>query len=547
MKSKLSKNFNSVIFIALLLISNSFAINPIQKDFLSNSESKSENIKEVLGIPENTQFSEIHLSQSEKPMENSGYLFYGYNLYRGNPHSLSGSLDPGFTNPIFDADYSQGTKTGDLRFSIPAGSLFSKNVGCDVSMSSSEIKGASSYAKSLEAEISIGGGFAGIAFSASSGYKQISEGTKSSKTVYIESKADCRVFKGHIEYYNPPLFYSVFVKALKYLSEKDFEKFKDDYYIFIDYYGTHFIDTINMGARFGYMQKMSAEEYSSMNSSQIKAALSASGYGVSGSASFASSNSNSSSKSNSSIETKIISIGAPPPADGNTLTWAASAINEPMPISYKLRPFMEIFNNSLFNLKQLNESAANINIIKLRDNLKKAHDNYCSDYLKKNGSLLYCSPSEVPQDMKKEPEVTQSEVKLDGSMLIVIRNTSTNTCMTVQGMNIVNSACDKNNQNQRFMFVYDASTVSYKLGFVGLRGKCVDRAASNYTSLLFWDCHAGENQKFRMTKRDFNTYQIVVQGLCLIVRDNNKGDNAPLGFDACKEGEPSVLWRVIPA
>jgi len=47
--------------------------------------------------------------------------------------------------------------------------------------------------------------------------------------MFVESKADCRVFTGHLNYYIPPLLDETFVKAIDYIDELNFEDAKDDY------------------------------------------------------------------------------------------------------------------------------------------------------------------------------------------------------------------------------------------------------------------------------------------------------------------------------
>ncbi len=121
---------------------------------------------------------------------------------------------------------------------VPNGSFFSKNVGCDFSMSNKEFTSFKSYKDSLSVDVSISGGWGGFSFGASASYKQVSEGPSNSKNVYIESKADCRVFQGHLKYYNPPLFEESFIDAIKFLIEKLFEgDYKEVYYTFIEYFG----------------------------------------------------------------------------------------------------------------------------------------------------------------------------------------------------------------------------------------------------------------------------------------------------------------------
>ncbi len=59
-----------------------------------------------------------------------------------------------------------------------------------------------------------------------------------------------------------------------------------------------------------------------------------------------------------------------------------------MPISYKLRPILDIFTNPLLNLLQTEEHSKNIALFK--ETLQKAYEEYCEDYLVVNNEIDKC-------------------------------------------------------------------------------------------------------------------------------------------------------------
>jgi len=215
-------------------------------------------------------------------MSNIGYMFYGYNIAFGNPHSTTGSIDPGFTNPIFQVSYNKKKLTGDLRFLIPDNTVVGKNVGCQLDGSTKEIKGEKSYADSLSVDAKASGSFGFFSFSASMDYQHVSEGTSSEHSVYVETKADCKVFDGHIKLYDPPQFDSEFLLGLKTLKGLPYAKNKFVWHKFINYFGTHFTQSIQMGARYGYLMKLSEKAYSSFQSQGVDVSASVSVFTVSG-------------------------------------------------------------------------------------------------------------------------------------------------------------------------------------------------------------------------------------------------------------------------
>jgi hypothetical protein len=422
---------------------------------------------------------------------------------------------------------------------IPNGSLFAKNVGCDVSLSNKEVTSSKAYKDSLSVDVSVKGGWGGVSFGASASYKQVSEGLSNSKKAFIESKADCRVFEGHLEYYNPPLFYSTFIDALKFLKNKTFEDNKQEYYTFIDYYGTHFLDEIVMGARFGYLEKTTLEELQEKASKEYGVGISASGWGMGASANVNGENSKSNSSTNSNKDIKIFSIGAPPSADGNAMTWAASSINEPMPISYKLRPIIEIFKNPLFKLHQIEEHEIEIPLF--IENLQKAYDKYCADYLLVNNEIDMCKEIIREENKPLIPE-EEEESNFNNGLPNKVRNMETKTCLTIQGENIIASTCIEHNNNQLFEFLYDHKNTCYFGGNRGYLKKALDRNTSLPTSLTLFKIHEGNNQRIVFVKKGLNLYNITIENKCLSIRGNNPGDNAPLGFDDCN-GSKGQLWK----
>ena len=49
----------------------------------------------------------------DKTYPDIDYAMYGYNILKGYPHEVGS--DPGFTHPIFKADYKRMQRSADLR------------------------------------------------------------------------------------------------------------------------------------------------------------------------------------------------------------------------------------------------------------------------------------------------------------------------------------------------------------------------------------------------------------------------------------------------
>ena len=111
------------------------------------------------------------LSGSEKQSYHSlDYFFYGYNIMRGYPNQKG--LDPGFTYPLFQAEYDNTTVSADCLYVIPSGVSILPEVGCTTSFTSEMTSSSFEMRNSLDkSTINSEGGF-GSRFSASTAYKE---------------------------------------------------------------------------------------------------------------------------------------------------------------------------------------------------------------------------------------------------------------------------------------------------------------------------------------------------------------------------------------
>ena len=128
----------------------------------------------------------------------------GYDIITGYPDS--NSHDPGFTHPIFKADYSGNHFSSNCRYIIPKGFLLIPDVSCVTSFSSTIIRNSLELQKSLAVSVSASGGFGAFSFSASSSYKKTSSDVSSGEKVYIISSSKCSYFFSKIDQLETPPF-----------------------------------------------------------------------------------------------------------------------------------------------------------------------------------------------------------------------------------------------------------------------------------------------------------------------------------------------------
>jgi hypothetical protein len=75
----------------------------------------------------------------------------------------------------------------------------------------------------------------------------------STNSFFVSSRAKCIVYNASINKYLSPAFDDNFLAGLETLSD-DIQA----YYEFIDEFGTHYVNSIHMGASFGYTFKLSS-------------------------------------------------------------------------------------------------------------------------------------------------------------------------------------------------------------------------------------------------------------------------------------------------
>jgi hypothetical protein len=103
-------------------------------------------------------------------LSNIDYLFTGYNVFYGNPHSTD-TFDPGFANnKIFQATYTQEALSADQRYLVPDFVDVKQETQCDIQYTSTTITGETSLTNSLTEDVSFELSGFGASFKASTSY-----------------------------------------------------------------------------------------------------------------------------------------------------------------------------------------------------------------------------------------------------------------------------------------------------------------------------------------------------------------------------------------
>ena len=342
----------------------------------------------------------------KKTFPDIDYATLGYNIFRGYP--LATGHDPGFTHPIFYIDYRDLGMTSDCRYSLPVGFTAIPDVSCVTSFSSDEVKTTKEFEKSLSTSAQVSAGGWGVSFSASAGYKQASSEMSSANSIYIISKATCDYYFVKMNMRRPPLLHREF---LEWAAQVAVSNDEEEVLEFMDYYGTHFAPEIIFGARYVYKHTMSASDFKESSSSGISVGVQASYAGifsVGGGFNLDSSQREAASEFSKKVRTTTITVGAPPPANGDAMTWASTVKDFPVPAKYHLESLDQLFSDRFIQRIQNRQEIA-FNHTKVAEKIRDALESkrYCS-YLKDNRNEV--DSCENPVEEIQMPNIQFSQI-----------------------------------------------------------------------------------------------------------------------------------------
>ena len=283
-----------------------------------------------------------HTDAMKQSFNNIGYATLGYNILRGYP--LAHGMDPGFSAPIFKADYSTMKVSADCRYSLPEGFHVYPQVACETSFSSEEIKSKKEFEESFSASVHASAVGWGAKFSANAGYAKTSSKVQTGESLLILSQAECRYYKSRLDLKSPPQLDEKFIQHVTQLqSAADKEEAVHDLF---DTYGTHFITELDFGAHYTKQHEMTYSQYEKASSSKFNVGVQASYSGVvdvGGGFSLDSEQRQAAMDFQKSVKTTTLTVGATPPASGDEMEWASNVKLDPMPVGYKLESIEELF------------------------------------------------------------------------------------------------------------------------------------------------------------------------------------------------------------
>ena len=307
---------------------------------------------------------------------NARYLGMGYNAITGNPDN--NLHDPGFAFSVLKFTWANNVTTSDGKYVVPDNTQALQTRSCGFQSQAATEFGSHSYQQALSVDVSVESEsrmlFWSARFSASVGYKKVSQGTTQYRRIYTSARAKCIQYQLSVNYQNAPVtITSNFAQAVGSLPLVQND---NAYSSFIRTYGTHFTSSVTMGAKmvirseFDEIALTRMEEVGLSMEIGAKASFLRFAGGLDAETTIERQQRETFEANRRSYSASY--LGSHPPSDRKWETWANSTADSPYPVRYVLVPLTKLFTAKFFPNMSLND------LNKRRDLLTAAYSIYCS-------------------------------------------------------------------------------------------------------------------------------------------------------------------------
>jgi len=309
-------------------------------------------------------------------LPNARFLGMGYNAITGNPDN--DLHDPGFAFSVLKFTWENNVTTSDGQYFVPDNIQALQTRSCGFQSQAATEFGSRSYQEALSVDVSVEGStnmlLWSARFSASVGFRKVSQGTVQHRRIYTSARAKCIQYKLSVNYLNAPIdITSNFEQAVSSLP-----LVRDDnaYNSFINTYGTHFTSRVTMGAKMVIRTEFDEIALTRMEETGLSIEIGAKASflrfagGLDAETTIERQQRETFEANRRSYSASY--LGSHPPSDHKWETWAQSTANSPYPVKYRLAPLTALFTAKFFPDMPLND------LTKRRDLLTAAYNVYCS-------------------------------------------------------------------------------------------------------------------------------------------------------------------------
>eukprot|EP00451_Oxyrrhis_marina_P003083 CAMPEP_0204255736 /NCGR_PEP_ID=MMETSP0468-20130131/3383_1 /ASSEMBLY_ACC=CAM_ASM_000383 /TAXON_ID=2969 /ORGANISM="Oxyrrhis marina" /LENGTH=451 /DNA_ID=CAMNT_0051229639 /DNA_START=29 /DNA_END=1384 /DNA_ORIENTATION=+ len=311
------------------------------------------------------------------------FLGFGYDLLSGNVRFTNGQGDPGFRTNIFKFTETEGHMTSDGKWHIPDKTTSEALSDCSLEQQVTIINDAYSYQRTVDTGIEIDLGFFGIEFAFSIDFETVENQTRKDESIFAQISSQCATYALTTHLYDHPAVDDDFLYGVRSLPTTYDEK---AYMTFISRFGTHVVNALQAGGRWGWQMEMSRVDYETMMENKIDIELGIKSFGrmVAG-ISHVVDHKSLAEVTKAITQNKTFNTGGQ--FSPNVTEWMASVKDFPMPTHLSLTPLDELLTPVYVNDTNLTQKAAA---------MRQALEKYCP-YLQQSSPGLECSaPKPLP-------------------------------------------------------------------------------------------------------------------------------------------------------
>ena len=283
---------------------------------------------------------------------NARYLGTGYNVITGNPDD--DLHDPGFAFSVLEFTWANGRTTSDGKYLVPDHIQALQTKSCGFHGEATTEFGSRSYQNALSVDVSVeaegGSSLWSARFTASVGYKKVSQGTSQNHRIYTSTRGKCIQYQLSINYLHAPV--NVTNNFAKAVSSLPLARNDIAYNTFINTYGTHFTSQVVMGAKMVVRSEFEEIALTNMEETglNIEAGAKVSFFRFAAGVSTETDIQRQQRETFESMRKsfKASYLGSHPPSDGRWETWAQSTANSPYPVRYRLASLAYLITKKFF-------------------------------------------------------------------------------------------------------------------------------------------------------------------------------------------------------
>lgn len=213
--------------------------------------------------------NQIQGAVGHRAVDTPGFSFLGqgYDILQGNPLSTTGFGDPGHRLDIFDFSYTEGKTTNDGRYRVADGTDVDTFQTCNTEVDVNMFNSLFGYQRLIKTRFAIQGGYGPASFSFGIESTKIRKKTDNREEIYAHASAVCSAYQIAMHTGKQAPVNANFQHFVKNLP---LEYDQEAYTKMIKEFGTHYINRMKVGGRWGHQMVFKSSDYAALEDDEIK-------------------------------------------------------------------------------------------------------------------------------------------------------------------------------------------------------------------------------------------------------------------------------------